>query len=288
MQFRQLIVRAAVSCSAAAVAVLFSVSGYSQTPGSLPENMSQTTLRNSSLTYTVPEAGWHLLRRGDVTAVVVDNRAVDSGMIADHRRGYSGIAMLAHRQRTENLFVPTYSGLNFEHIHDGTTQERDVLFEPRNAPMELRLINEHVVELYQPPTPFWKLESVLRYTLLEDGALEMMIECIPREATYRHGYIGLFWASYIHHPESLDIHFRGRTAGSAAAPGWVRGVTPAHGILATHPAADDNRRFPHDDDFPLTLVFNRSKHVYTEPWYYGVSHGMAFVQMFRPEDLVRL
>ena len=38
----------------------------------------------------------------------------------------------------------------------------------------------------------------------------------------------------------------------------------------------------------MTLVFNRSKFFYAQPWYYGVSHGMAFVQMFRPQDQIRL
>ena len=46
--------------------------------------------------------------------------------------------------------------------------------------------------------------------------------------------------------------------------------------------------FPHDNDFPLTLVFNRSDYVYDEPWYYAFTHGMAFVQIFRPQDHVRL
>ena len=61
-----------------------------------------------------------------------------------------------------------------------------------------------------------------------------------------------------------------------------------HGKLSTHLATDDRRTFKHDPKFPLTLVFDRSKHRYTEPWYYGVSHGMAFAQMFRPKDEVRL
>jgi hypothetical protein len=38
----------------------------------------------------------------------------------------------------------------------------------------------------------------------------------------------------------------------------------------------------------MTLVFNRSDYRYDEPWYFGVSHGMAFAQIFRPGDGVRL
>ncbi|MHC4497005.1 MAG: hypothetical protein ACYSYM_14405, partial [Planctomycetota bacterium] len=51
---------------------------------------------------------------------------------------------------------------------------------------------------------------------------------------------------------------------------------------------DDNRDFPHDAEFPLSLVFNFSDYRYSQPWYYGVSGGMALVLMFRPCDEVRL
>jgi hypothetical protein len=248
---------------------------------------SRTTLSNSKIKYTVSESGYHVLRQRAVTAIVVDNGAVDDDVLSDHKKGYSGVASLTHKQRGDNLFVPSYAGLNYEHIHDGTTQERDVLFEPRRAPMELRVVAENIVELYQAPTPTWKLESVLRYEMLKDGTIEMTLECIPRAKTFRNSYIGLFWASYIQQPESLDIHFRGSDSRDGK-PGWIRGVTPSHGVLSTHMSQHDKRQFRHDEDFPLTLAFNRSKHFFTEPWYYAVSHDMAFVQMFRPQDEIRL
>jgi len=230
-----------------------------------------------------------ILERRDVKAVIVNNEPVDDGVLPGHRGGYSGVASLTHNRQKKNLFVPSYAGLNFEHIHDGTVKPRDVLFEPRRAPMEIKRINRYTAELHQPPTPHWQLESWLKYQLLEDGVLEMTLECIPQARTFKNDYIGLFFASYIHQPESPDIHFLGCPSNDVdAKPQWVRGVTPAHGELSTHPAVDDNRSFARDPDFPLTLVFNRSNYRYSEPWYYGVSHGMAFVLMFRPSDQVRL
>jgi hypothetical protein len=246
----------------------------------------RTTLANPKAKFTTG-ANHAVLKRGDTRATVINN--ADGGKaLPGHRAGYSGLGSLTHTKRPDaSLFVPAYAGLNFEHIHDGTRQDRDILFEPRRAPMELRVINQHTAELYQRPTPHWGLESSLRYEMLPDGTMELTFECIPRRETFKHGYIGLFWASYINQPESLDIHFRGQTNNSSEVK-WIRGVTPLHGVKSTHLAPDDNRRLKHDDDFPLTLVFNRSEHHYAEPWYFGVSHGMAFAQMFRPKDRVRL
>jgi hypothetical protein len=188
-----------------------------------------------------------------------------------------------------NLFVPSVAGLNFEHIHDGSSESvREEKFEPRQAPMQLRLIDAHTVEVYQPPTPRMRLESCGRYRLLEDGTIEYTFECIPRGATFRNGYLGLFWASYIHQPESTNIHFIGQPAEGPDAPRWIEAASPAHGVDSTHPPRGELPRLPHDEDFPLTLVSHRSRYVYVEPWYHGVSRGRAYVQMFRPRDRIWL
>jgi hypothetical protein len=235
------------------------------------------------------EKPYVVLERAGVRAVLVNNQAVDDKMLPGHREGYSGLASLTRRGQDRNLFVPMYAGLNFEHIHDGTVQPREILFEPRQAPMEIRRAGEYMAELHQPPTPHWQLESWLRYEMLEDGAIEMTLECVPHARTFKNGYIGLFFASYIHQPESLDIHFLGHPANDTASEArWIRAITPEHGVRPTHLAFDDRRDFPHDAQFPLTLVFNLSDYRYKDPWYYGVSHNMAFVQMFRPLDQVRV
>jgi hypothetical protein len=248
-----------------------------------------TSLANGKIRFTVPVKPYVVLRRGAIEAVVVDNRAVDDEALPGHRSGYHGLASLKHDKQRRNLFVPSYAGLNFEHIHDGTVQSREVLFEPRNIPTQLRVIDEHTAELYQAPTPHWGLESCLRYQLLDGDVIELTFECIPRRDTFKNGYIGLFWASYINQPESLDLHFIGcPSTDRGAAPNWIRGVTPAHGEWPTHVALDDQHEFAHDPAFPLSLVFNTSRHCYAEPWYFGICHGMAFAQMFRASDQVRL
>jgi len=213
-----------------------------------------TSLSNSSIQYKLASTPYAVINRGEIEAVIVDNQAVDDQVLPGHRAGYSGVASITHRNQPNNLFVPSYAGLNFEHIHDGTVKDRKVLFEPRNFPMQLRVIDDHTVELYQAPTPHYKLESCHRYHLLEDGTIEVTFECIPRGNTFTNGYIGLFWASYIHQPESLDIHFKGRDMTASQGTQWIRGITPSHGVNSTHLSPCDHRKLAHDPKFPLTLV----------------------------------
>lgn len=243
-----------------------------------------TSLTNAGVQYRVAEEHHVILRRGAVTAVIVDNAAIDIPELPGHRAGYNGVASLSHERRPANLFVPVVAGLNFEHIHDGTLSVAQEKFEPRRHPMELRVVDEFTVEVYQPPTANWRLESCGRYHLLPDGAIEYTFECIPRGELFRQGYIGLFWASYIDAPQDTAIHFMGRPRDAAGPGQWIRSVTPAHGVDSTHPPAAPHF-VPHvDPEFPLTLVNHPSRYEYVEPWYFGVSHGMAFVQMFRARD----
>ena len=190
------------------VCLMMVCDSFAQNPVAKPE-APRTTLSDQHTRFTVPSEPYTTLRCGAVSAVVVDNRAVNDSVLPGHRAGYSGLGVLRHAVQARNVFVPSYSGLNLEHILDGTTQERKVLFEPRNWPMELRLIDGRTAELYQAPTPHFGVESCQRFELLENGVVELTFECIPRRETWRHGYLLFFWASYIDRPESLDVHFLG-------------------------------------------------------------------------------
>lgn len=248
-----------------------------------------TSLTDPAAKYRTSDSHHVELRRGPVTAVIVDNADVDVPVLPKHRAGYNGVASLKHEKRSENLFVPGIAGLNFEHIHDGTKAVDRERFEPRKFPMQLRVIDDFTVELHQPPTANWQLESVGRYRLLEDGAIEYSFECIPRADLFRQNCIGLFWASYIDRPEDRSIAFLGIDAARPSeAERWIRHLPERHGVAATHPPAGPAQEFRVDPEFSLTLVNHPSSYRHTRSWYYGVSHGMALVQVFRPRDRIWL
>ena len=236
-----------------------------------------------------PQGPAHVtIRQRPLEVVIADNRGSDDETLDGHDPAYSGLAILRHVAQPTNVFVQKYAGLNFEHIHNGRTARRRVLFEPRVAAMRLSQPEADTALLEQPSTPFWQLESQMRYRVLDDGVVEMTVTCTPRADTFEGGYIGLFFASYVQAPESTAIHFIGVPASDPhAVPGWVDASSPEHGVRATHRSVDDDRVFPHDPDFPLSLVFSFSEHRFTESWYYGVSHGMALVYVFRKRDRVR-
>ncbi|MEO2031824.1 MAG: hypothetical protein ABGZ35_07040 [Planctomycetaceae bacterium] len=253
-----------------------------------PAADNATSLTDTSRRYHVPKAHSVRMSRGDVSIIVVGNAAIDIPELPKHNAGYNGLASLTHAQQPQNLFVPRIAGLNFEHIHDGTTKGLIEKFEPRRFPMELRVVDEFTVDLYQAPTGNFLLESCGRYRLLDDGVIEYTFECIPRGDRFRNNYIGLFWASYIHQPEDKSIFFYGRQAGTTQQPQLVNGITPKHGVNSTHRPTGTVNLPPVDADFPLTLVNHPSGYEYTEPWYYGVSQGMAFIQIFRTKDRIWL
>jgi hypothetical protein len=63
------------------------------------QESGRTTLSAPSIRFTVPAEPYVILARGDVEAVVVDNRAVDDAVLRGHRAGYSGLAVLRHVRR---------------------------------------------------------------------------------------------------------------------------------------------------------------------------------------------
>lgn len=245
-----------------------------------------TSLTNSKVKYRVADQHFVILKRGKNRAIVIDNAAVNTPELPGHRAGYNGVALLRHQDQTDNIFVPTIAGLNFEHIHDGTPSLKEK-FEPRKFPMQLRIVSDNIVELYQAPTPNWKLESCGRYQILEDGTIEYTFECIPHADLFKNGYIGLFWASYMQAPKDRRINFYGKAKINLdGVETLISARTPSHGVNSTHPPANAVFFPKVSTDFPLTLVNHPSAYVYSQPWYYGIRGKYAYTQIFRDRDQI--
>jgi pectate lyase len=100
---------------------------------------------------------------------------LDCGSAAD------GAAFAANGYTNVENYLNELAGDIFDGF--GTAQEREVLFEPRHAPMQLRIIDPYTVELYQAPAPHYGVESCHRFELRQEGVIEMTFACIPRRGT---------------------------------------------------------------------------------------------------------
>ena len=244
---------------------------------------SSTTLSAPETPFEVVEAPSVTIRAGNLTAVLVDNRA----FAPEHRAGYNGLASLSY-DGGPSPFVPLYAGLNLEHVNNGKIYaDRDLRFEPRRHAMELRKIDGTTYELYQAALPNTGLESCTRFAFRDRQAIDVTFECVPRLDKFPFDHLNIFWASYIHQPEDPAIYFLGRRKGERDQV-WLRTISPSHGVHSTHRSATDVREFGHEDPFPLTLVFNESEYEYTSPFYYGRYKGAVWIVMFRRKDHVRL
>jgi hypothetical protein len=211
---------------------------------------------------------------GDLTAVIGDNEAHDQ-----HRAGYNGVHALMHKSEATNLFVPTVAGLNLEHIMDGDQElrdvggERKVFFEPRNAPMTFKKLSDSEAELHQEPTPTFQLESWTRFKLVAPHYIDINFRCRPTQHVFKHGWFGLFWASYINAPEDKSMYFRGGKQ-------WQQLCTPRHNNQSTVLHKDDPFDMKFTPALGDALFKNLSPLTCDEPFFYGLYRKQVFILMF--------
>ena len=139
--------------------------------------------------------------------------------------------------------------------------------------MTLKKLSETEAELHQPPTPTFHLESWTRFTLTAPHYLDMSYRCVARQHAFAHGYIGLFWASYINAPEDKSIYFR--SGGS-----WQQLCSQQHNDESTVRHRDDRIDLKFSDGLGNALYRNLSPHRYDEPFYYGLFGKHIFILMF--------
>lgn len=208
---------------------------------------------------------------GDLTAIIGDNAAHGA-----HRAGYNGLWSLTHRHEAENLFVPAVAGLNFEHIFDGDKRDTDgtrkIFFEPRNAPMTFQKLSGAAAELHQPATPTFHLESWTTFELKAPHYVDMSFRCVPTQHAFAHGYIGLFWASYINAPDDKSMYFFDGKL-------WQQLCTPAHNRDSTIRHKDDRIELKFSEGLGDALFRNLNSLRFQEPFFYGLFRNQIVIVM---------
>jgi len=249
-----------------------------------PEN-AELLVDDLLLFEPVPSEHTARLQTDDLRVVIADNEAFGT----THRAGYNGVAeLMMIAPGAKNLFVPSVAGLNFEHIFSGDAQSFGWnIFEPRRAPMQLIRRSATRVELQQERTEHWPLRSRLTYDVTND-AIDFTFCGTPLEDAWRkHGYIGVFVASYIDKPEDMSLQFIGRSRPGRGEdrPRWIKHVPPKHGEAANHRPAGSNWDPPLDEGFNVPLAKGISDFEYVYPFYFGRSGKNVFIMMFeRPRD----
>ena len=223
------------------------------------------------------------LAAGDISIGVVDNDAHPE--VIGHMSGYNGLAWLTHAQQRNNLFVPTYAGMNLELYFDGAPGSRAKLFEPRSAPMTVERIDDASTVLHQPPTPEWQVESWTTFTVRAPHYVDFHFRAVPHADTFGNGWMGVFWASYINQPEDPALHLPILSDDDAEC--WYRHYSRIHGEDSTHLHRDDRKEIRAPEGQTPYMYAAYSGKRFARPLYYGVSHGMVYLFMAEDDPRVR-
>lgn len=215
---------------------------------------------------------------GELACTIGNNEEYDG-----HAQGANGIHHLKSVHEAIDLFVPDRSGCNLQHIFDGYNYDDTWTFEPRNAPMEFRLIAENECQLYQPPTPNWEVESWTDYTILDPYYIDVRFTCRPHKNIFKYGYLGLFWSSYMNAPENKSIFFWSYEP-LMKKHHWMEFGTQFHNRDASVPSIKCNYNLevlPMPDN--LRLYASVSPARYYLPFFFGRVRDMVYTLMF-PEE----
>jgi hypothetical protein len=257
------------------------------------------------------------LETSSFIAYIADNAA-----LGIHRWGYNGVAALIPRHSGNNLFVPTYAGLNYETIslaglpayrYEPRKEEHQSIFEPRCEPMRIESDDAAQVVLVQPETAHARVSARITFRVEEPHYLHQRIEltfhhrfCVPDEPSR----FSSLWASYMHMLPDRHIYLKPDWQSGDDLAGWL-GVTKADHRAVEYqirPLPDDeeisaeahlqtmNRQSPLPaSELGRSLVAEDAPMILPElldgplAFYYGFCHGsQLLLKMFKQPERFKL
>lgn len=224
------------------------------------------------------------LGTSELRVLIGNNRSLERDGVT-HRAGYNGLFSLRSTSETESPFVPSYAGWNLEHYFDARPRSAsEVFFEPRFAEMSVRKLADDTVELYQPVTPVFQVESWTRFSVVEPNAIDVSFRCKPHRDDYAGDFLGVFWASYINGPIDKSLYFLDSEA-TLQKPLWRQLCSQTHNRDSTVAHASDTTKLAFEGND--TLFANVSPLRYSAPFFYGRFRDMVLIYAFRPGPNIR-
>ena len=248
----------------------------------------------------------------------------DNASLGIHRRGYNGLAALIPRHSGNNLFVPTYAGLNYETIsltgmptyrHEPTKQDHQSKFEPRKEAMYIESADDREVVLVQPESPHSGVEARICFRIAEPHYLHQRIGLTFHKRfcdTDQASAFTSLWASYLHMPPDRHLylkpdwqvgdpldHWFGLTSAGHGATGYQirrlpdgqRLTAPAHlqAMTRQEPMTQSELAALTDAGWPPTALPRAAFASAPLSFYYGFCHDdLMLLKIFRQPQHFRL
>jgi len=206
----------------------------------------------------------------------------------EHCAGYNGISRLTHTACEESPFVSSYAGINMEFFFDGFKHDTEPRWLGKDnnrqpTPTEVKYSGRDRATIHWRETPSWGVEAWVSFQVVAPHYVDIVIRLQPRKRSFRHGYMGAFFASYIADPEKKEFYFWGREA-NASSSGWqTSNLTPGK-QTAYYPSAEER-----DGCFGEEFFFGpRSSRVFEKPLMFGLWRNMVLAWFFDSADNLRL
>lgn len=247
------------------------------------------------------------LQNASFTAHISNNES-----LGIHRPGYNGVASLIPRHSGNNLFVPTYAGLNYETIsltgmptyRAPGREDHQAKFEPRCEAMHIEPADAERVVLVQPETSNAGVSACITFSVAEPHYLHQRIELTFHQRFCPEDQASVFsslWASYMHMPPDGHLYLKPGWRSGPERDGWIGLTKAGHGAegYELRPLPSDCRLGAADHleamESQEPLGGQQVAELPASPlaggpldFYYGLCDDQVFLMMFRQPEQVSL
>jgi hypothetical protein len=241
---------------------------------------------------------------GNLANEIFLSNATLSGWLLDNKgnagRDGGGFNLLSHvNYPGRSFYHEKMVGLNFEHIFNGTTVDKDIsMFTPRREPNYLLKKGARKATLHWPAEESsWGVDCTMTYAFADTDAIDMEFTAVPRRKKWPKGYLAFMWASYMNRTVERPIHFWGTQGGKKRWLSLGEDTDDAQGFETGTVAHADVAPLPYEPESQALNIIEHPGKRFVHPFYYGLIDGdhdlsttddkLAYILMFDQSEAIR-